>query len=380
MEFATRAIHCGQEPDPATGCTVTPLYLTSVFTFDELGKTKGYDYGRHGNPTRTAMETCLASLEGAKHALAFSSGMAAIDAVMRLLTPGDHLVLAEDVYGGTIRLVEDITRASGVEITYADAGEPSQVEAALRPNTKLVWIETPTNPLLRLVDIAAIAEITRPRGLLLGVDNTFATPYFQNPLALGADIVMHSTTKYLAGHSDVVGGALVVDDDALRERLYLISRVAGAIPGPFDCWLTLRGMKTLAVRMREHERNAFALAEFLSGHPKVSKVFYPGLESHSQHGLAKKQMRGFGGMVAAELRGGAGAAVSVLNNLKVFTLTGSLGGVESIISYPAQMSHVFLSQEERQRRGIEEGLIRLSVGLEDARDLIGDLEKARGVV
>ncbi len=376
MEFATRAIHAGQEPDPTTGATVTPLYLTSVFTYDEIGKTKGYDYGRHGNPTRTAFETCLASLEGANHALAFSSGMAAIDAAIRLLKPGDHLLLAEDIYGGTFRLVEEITRPAGIEATYADASDPGVFADAIRPNTRLVWIETPTNPLVRLADIAAISDLAHTRGALVAVDNTFATPYFQNPLALGADIVMHSTTKYLGGHSDVVGGALVVNDGGLRDRLYLTSRVAGAIPGPFDCWLTLRGLKTLAVRMREHERNATAIAKWLESHPAVERVHYPGLESHPQHTLAKRQMSGFGGMLAVDLRGGGEAAAKVLNSVKVFTLTGSLGGVESIISYPAQMSHIALAAEERYRRGISDGVLRLSVGIEDEKDLISDLDQA----
>lgn len=376
MEFATRAIHAGQEPDPATGSTVTPLYLTSVFTYEELGKNKGYDYGRHGNPTRTALETCLASLEGGTHALCFSSGMAAVDAVFRLLRPGEHAVVAEDVYGGTIRLVDEIVRAAGIDITYVDAKNPANAAAAITSDTRLVWIETPTNPLLSIVDIAAVAEVAHRADALLGVDNTFASPYFQSPLALGADVVMHSTTKYLGGHSDLVGGALVMNDQSLYDRLYAISKVAGAVPSPFDCWLTLRGVKTLAVRMREHERTATAIARFLQEHAKVERVYYPGLKSHPGHEIAAKQMRGFGGMVAFEVKGGGSAAVSVLNGVKLFTLTGSLGGVESIISYPAQMSHVFLSQQERERRGIYDSLLRLSVGLEDADDLIADLEQA----
>lgn len=378
MEFATRAIHMGQEPDTATGATVTPLYLTSVFTYDDLDRNKGYDYGRHGNPTRTALETCLASLEDAKHALMFASGMAAIDAAIRLLHPGDHLLLSEDVYGGTIRLVEDVAKPAGIQASYVDASDAGQFESAIQRNTRMVWIESPTNPLLRLVDIAAISEMTGPRGIPLAVDNTFATPYFQNPLSLGADLVMHSTTKYLGGHSDLVGGALVMNDDSLRDRLYLLSRVAGAIPGPFDCWLTLRGVKSLAARMTVHESNARAVAEWLEGHPAVERVYYPGLPSHPQHDLAQRQMRGFGGMVAVELKGGKAAAERALNSLKVFTLTGSLGGVESIVSYPARMSHVFLSPEERHRRGIGDGLIRLSVGIEDSSDLIADLDQALG--
>jgi cystathionine beta-lyase/cystathionine gamma-synthase len=380
MEFSTRAIHAGQEPDPTTGATVTPLYLTSVYSYETIeeyaANSKGYDYGRHGNPTRTAMETCLATLEGAEHAIGFASGMAAIDAALRLLHPGDHLLLAEDIYGGTYRLVEQVFRPAGIEASYVDAREVDSVAAGMRPNTRMVWIETPTNPLVRLVDIAAISELTRAHGTLLAVDNTFATPYFQNPLALGADIVMHSTTKYLGGHSDLVGGALVFNSPELKAKINLLSKITGATPSPFDCWLTLRGMKTLAVRMREHERNALALARFLEEHPKVAEVHYPGLPWHPQHDLARRQMRGFGGMVAVELKGGGEAARSVLNSVKIFTLTGSLGGVESILSYPKEMSHIAFTPEERSRMGIEDGLIRLSIGLEDAADLIEDLSQA----
>jgi cystathionine gamma-synthase/cystathionine gamma-lyase len=380
MEFSTRAIHAGQPPDPTTGATVTPLYLTSVYTYDTIedyaAVSKGYDYGRHGNPTRTALETCLASLEGAARALAFGSGMAAIDACLRLLRPGDHLLLAEDLYGGTYRLVQELIRPMGVEAGFVDARDPGLVADSFRTNTRMVWVETPTNPLVRLVDLAALAEAAHARGAWLAVDSTFATPYFQNPLALGADIVMHSTTKYLGGHSDLVGGALMVDDPELQSKLALVSRVAGAIPSPFDAWLTLRGVKTLAVRMREHERVAFAVAEWLEQHPRVARVHYPGLPSHPQHDLAKRQMRGFGGIVAAELKGGEAAARAVLNHVKVFALTGSLGGVESILSYPWAMSHVALSPEERRRRGVEDGLLRLSLGLEDPADLIADLEQA----
>jgi cystathionine beta-lyase/cystathionine gamma-synthase len=380
MEFSTRAIHAGQPPDPTTGATVTPLYLTSVYTYDTIedysAVSKGYDYGRHGNPTRTALETCLASLEGAAHALAFGSGMAAIDACLRLLKPGDHILLAEDLYGGTYRLVQELIRPMGVETSFVDARDPALVADSLRPNTRMVWVETPTNPLVRLVDLAALSEVTHTRGAWLAVDSTFATPYFQNPLALGVDIVMHSTTKYLGGHSDLVGGALMVNEAELNARLALISRIAGAIPSPFDAWLTLRGVKTLAVRMREHERVSFAVAQWLEQHPQVARVHYPGLPSHPQHELAKRQMRGFGGIVAAELKGGEAAARAVLNRVKVFALTGSLGGVESILSYPWAMSHVALSPDERQRRGVEDGLLRLSIGLEDPADLIADLDQA----
>lgn len=383
MNFATRAIHVGQEPDPTTGATVEPLYLTAVYSYDTIEAYSevrtGYDYGRHGNPTRTALEQCLASLEGARHAVAFSSGMAAIDAALRLLRPGDHAVFSEDIYGGTYKLVEELVRPMGVQVTYSDLSDPSDLSDKVPAGTRLVWIETPTNPLLRLVDIEAVAEVARSRGALLAVDNTFSTPYFQNPLALGADIVMHSATKYLGGHSDLVGGALVMDRDDLRAEIAKVSRIAGAIPSPFDCWLTLRGIKTLPVRMREHDRNAMAVAHFLEEHPAAARVHYPGLPSHPQHALAKRQMRGFGGMLAVELKGGGEAARRALNAVKIFTLTGSLGGVESIISYPRLMSHVALSDEERARRGVTDGLLRLSVGLEDAEDLIADLENALSI-
>lgn len=380
MRFSTRAIHVGQEPDPTTGATVEPLFLTSVYSYDTIEAyaevRTGYDYGRYGNPTRTAMEECLASLEGGKHGIAFASGMAAIDAVFRMLRPGDHVVLAEDIYGGTYKLVEELIRPMGVATTYLDLSDASVLSSNLRTETKLVWIESPTNPLIRLVDIAAVSEAAQAVGALVAVDNTFATPYWQNPLALGADIVMHSTTKYLGGHSDLIGGALVMDRDDLQTGLKKVSRISGATPSPFDCWLVLRGMKTLSVRMRQHDQNAMAVARFLEEHPAVSRVHYPGLPSHPQHELAKRQMRGFGGMVAVELKGGREAAHRALNGVKVFTLTGSLGGVESIISYPRLMSHIAFSQEERDRRGVTDGLLRLSVGLEDAEDLIADLDQS----
>jgi len=379
--FSTRAIHAGQDPDPATGATITPIYATSVFTYPEIDRPGPYDYGRHGNPTRTALETCLAALEGARHAVAFASGMAAIDAVFRaLLRSGDRLLLAEDVYGGTVRLAEEVFRPAGVDVACVDARDTARLEEALAPGARLVWIESPTNPLVRLVDIAACAEAAHRAGALLGVDSTFATPFLQNPLSLGADLVMHSTTKYLGGHSDLVGGAVAVNDPSLFDRLAALSRVAGAIPSPFDCWLALRGVKTLALRMREHGRGAMEVAGFLQGHPAVARVHYPGLESHPQHELARRQMRGYGGMIAADVAGGAVAARAVLNGVRLFTLTGSLGGVESILSWPARMSHVALSPEERARRGIGDGLLRLSIGLEDPADLMDDLSQALGRV
>lgn len=396
--FETLAIHAGQEPDPLTGAVVPPIYQVSTYKQDGVGGVRGgtrsgvsegagrwvegYEYSRTANPTRGALEECLAALEGGVRALAFASGMAAEDCLIRTACrPGDHVLISRDAYGGTYRLFDKVHAHWGITyhpVPVSDADAVRTAVAEVKP--VLIWVETPTNPLLRLVDIEALAAFTKPRGIWLAVDSTFATPYFQNPLALGADIVMHSTTKYLGGHSDLVGGVLMMDDESLFSRLSLLSRIAGAIPGPFDCWLTLRGVKTLAARMREHERSAMAIARFLEEHPKVLRVHFPGLPSHPQYALAKRQMRGFGGMVAVEVRGGAEAATRVLESVKLFALTGSLGGVESIISYPPLMSHAALSPEERHRRGVVDGLVRLSVGLEDVADLIADLDQALGQI
>lgn len=381
MEFATRAIHMGQDPEEGTGAVIPPIYPTTIYAFKEPGVSPaGYEYIRYGNPTRHALEVCLASLEQAPEscpALCFSSGMAAIDAAFRILRPGDRLLLARDVYGGTTHLVETILRPNGVVVEYADATQTELFVEAVTPGTCLVWLETPANPLLQLTDIAAIVQASHDVGALVAVDNTFATPYLQNPLALGADIVMHSSTKYLGGHSDVLGGALITRDPALRTRLWEIQKITGAAPSPFDCWLTLRGIRTLAVRMRTHCENALRIAQFLMGHPRVRKVHYPGLADFPQRALVKKQMRGLGGgMVSVELE--PPDAEKLLTNTKLFTLAGSLGGVESIISYPAKMSHAALPSEERKTRGIDDGLVRLSVGLEDVDDLVADLEQALG--
>ncbi|HZO91877.1 MAG TPA: aminotransferase class I/II-fold pyridoxal phosphate-dependent enzyme [Chthonomonadaceae bacterium] len=380
MEFATRAIHAGQEADAAAGDVVPPLHLSTIYAYDAPGVMRaGYEYSRYGNPTRAALEACLAALENAPAdcpALCFSSGMAATDCALRLLRPGDRLLMAEGIYGGTTRLVEQVVRPAGIEVAYADAADTEAFVAARAPGTRLVWIETPSNPLLRLTDIAAVAEAAHRAGALLAVDSTFGTPCFQNPLDLGADLVMHSTTKYLGGHSDLLGGALIVRDAGLRRQLYDLQKTTGAVASPFDCWLTLRGVRTLAARMRVHESNALAIARFLQAHPRVIALHYPGLEDHPQHALAKRQMRGFGGMVPFEIEGGEEAARAVLQRTKLFTLAASLGGVESIISYPPLMSHAALTREERHRRGIQDGLIRLSVGLEDAKDLIADLDQA----
>jgi cystathionine gamma-lyase len=376
MRFATRAIHAGQEADPATGATIVPIYQTATYTQDEIGKHRGYEYSRTGNPTRAALESCLAALEEGALGLAFSSGSAATVAVLSILRPGDHVVAVDDLYGGTYRLLSQVYAPLGIEVTYVDGREVDAFAQAMRPRTRLIWLETPTNPMLRLVDIAAVAEIARAQDALLAVDNTFATPYLQKPLTLGADVVVHSTTKYLGGHSDVVGGATVTSDPELHRALAFYQNAAGAVPGPFDAWLVLRGLKTLAVRMQAHEANARHVADWLAGHPRVGQVYYPGLASHPQHELAKRQMQGFGGMVSFELPGGRPAANAFGKALRVFSLAESLGGVESLCCYPPEMTHGSIPREDRLARGITDGLMRLSVGIEDVEDLVEDLEQA----
>lgn len=376
MRFATHAVHAGQEADPTTGATIPPIYQTSTYTQPELGHHKGYEYSRTGNPTRAALEACLASLEGGQWGLAFASGMAATSAVASLLRPGDHVIASDDLYGGTYRLFERVLANYGVSFTYVAGAGAEGYRAALRPNTRLVWLETPTNPLLQLVDIAAVAEVSRKAGATLVVDNTFASPYFQRPLELGADLVVHSTTKYINGHSDVVGGAVVGRSDEHRAAVAFYQNAAGGTPSPFDAWLVQRGLKTLPLRMREHARNAQAVAEFLVGRPKVRRVLYPGLATHSQHELARRQMSGFGGMVSVEVEDGYEGARRFFGGLRVFALAESLGGVESLACHPATMTHGSIPEEERLSRGITPGLIRLSVGIEDAEDLIADLHEA----
>jgi cystathionine beta-lyase/cystathionine gamma-synthase len=377
MRFATRAIHVGQEPDSATGATIVPIYQTSTYTQEAPGQHKGYEYSRTGNPTRSALEECVAALEGGEHGLAFASGLAATVATMSLLSPGDHVVTGDDLYGGTYRLFDKVLpRTGGLDFTYADTTEPASVEKALRPETKLLWIETPTNPMLTLSDIATLCEMARERGAVVAVDNTFASPYFQNPLALGADIVVHSTTKYMGGHSDVVGGAVVTSNQGFYEEMKFYQNAAGGVPGPFDSWIVLRGLKTLAVRMRQHEENARAVAVFLQDHPHIETVNYPGLPSHPQHELAKRQMSGFSGMVSFTLKGGAEAAYAAVQKTEVFHFAESLGGVESLITHPATMTHAAIPREQREARGVTEGLMRLSVGIEDKEDLIADLDRA----
>ena len=377
MRFATRAIHAGQEPDPATGATIVPIYQTSTYTQEAPGQHKGYEYSRTANPTRTALEECVASLEGADYGIVFASGLAATVATMSLLSPGDHVVAGDDLYGGTYRLFDKVLpRTGGLEFSYADTTDPRTVESALRSETRLLWIETPTNPMLTLSDIAQLSEMAHERGALVAVDNTFASPYFQNPLTLGADIVVHSTTKYMGGHSDVVGGAVVTSNKDFYEGIKFYQNAAGAVPGPFDSWIVLRGLKTLAIRMRQHEENALAVAEFLQDHPQVASVNYPGLPSHPQHELAKRQMSGFSGMVSFTLRGGAEAAYAAVQKTRVFSFAESLGGVESLITHPATMTHAAIPREQREARGVTDGLMRLSVGIEDREDLIADLDRA----
>lgn len=375
MKFETQAIHAGQDPDSATGAVMTPIYQTSTFAQQGVGRHRGYEYARTGNPTRTALEACLAALEGGAHGLAFASGMAATDTVLRLLAPGDHVVAGRDVYGGTYRLFERVLKGYGLEFSYVDTTQLSDVESALRPNTRLVWLETPSNPLLRISDLRAVADLVhraRP-GAWLAVDNTFATPYLQRPLELGADLVIHSTTKYLGGHSDVVGGAVVVRSSELHERLAFLQNAVGAVPGPLDCFLVLRGLKTLAVRMDRHALNAAAVAEYLAAQSQVERVIYPFHASHPEQDLARRQMRSGGGMVSVTLRGGAAAAVRAVERTRVFTLAESLGGVESLIEIPAAMTHASTAGSPIE---VEPGLIRLSVGLENVEDLIADLQQA----
>lgn len=373
--FATRAIHAGQAPDTATGAVIVPIYQTSTFAQEAVGVHKGYDYARSGNPTRTALETALAALDGGTHALAFASGLAAETAVLLLLSAGDHVIGGDDCYGGTYRLFTKVFARHGISFDFVDTRDPEEVAEAIRPETRLVWIETPTNPLLKLADIARIAELARARGLLTLVDNTFASPYLQRPLELGADIVLYSTTKYMGGHSDVVGGALVVNNAELYERLKFLQNAAGGVPGPFDSWLVLRGLKTLALRMRAHSENGLAVARFLAEHPGVEQVIYPGLPSYPQYELARRQMRGFGGMIALVPKGGVAAANALVTRTRLFTLAESLGGVESLIEVPAAMTHASVAGSKLE---VPAGLVRLSVGIEDVEDLIADLEQALG--
>ncbi|WP_138995201.1 cystathionine gamma-synthase [Larkinella sp. C7] len=379
MKFATKAIHAGIEPDPTTGAIMTPIYQTSTYVQESPGKHKGYEYARTQNPTRTVLQNNLAALENGKHGICYASGLAATDAILKLFKPGDEIIASNDLYGGTYRIMVRVFQEYGIKFTFIGLENPSALETAITPETKMVWIETPTNPLLRIVDIQAIAAITKAKNTLLVVDNTFASPYLQNPLDQGADIVLHSVTKYLGGHSDTVMGAIILNDDEIAKRLEFIQNACGAVPGPQDCFLVLRGIKTLHIRMQRHCENALQVARFLNQHPKVSQVNYPGLENHPQHELAKKQMRGFGGMVSFELHGDSlPEAIKVMESFEVFSLGESLGGVESLCTHPASMTHASIPKEERAKNGLKDTLIRLSVGIEDVDDLIADLNQAIG--
>ncbi|MBZ5670609.1 MAG: cystathionine gamma-synthase [Acidobacteriia bacterium] len=375
MGFATDAIHSGQEPDPATGAIIVPIYQTSTFVQEELGKHRGFEYARTANPTRSALERNLAALERGKYGFAFASGMAAINALLTLFKSGDHVVAGHNLYGGTVRLFERVLKDFGLTFSYANTTRLEDVERAVRPNTRLLFIETPSNPVMEITDIAAAAELAHRHKLLLAVDNTFMSPYLQHPLELGADIVVHSTTKYLNGHSDGVGGAVILNDPALAERLRFLQNAAGAVLGPMDSWLVLRGVKTLAVRMRQHNENGMTIAQFLAKHPKVKNVHYPGLPDHPQRQLAKRQMAGFGGMLSFET-GSLENAKTILKSVRLCSLAESLGGVETLISHPASMSHASVAAADRERGGITDGLLRISVGIEDVEDLISDLEQA----
>ncbi len=380
LDFATRCIHAGQSPDPTTGAVMMPIYATSTFAQESPGVHKGFEYARSQNPTRMAFERCIADLEGGTAAFAFSSGLAASATILDMLEHGSHIVASDDLYGGTRRLFERVRKQSaGLDITYVDLGNPDAVKAALRPNTRLVWVETPTNPLLKLADLEAIAAATRGHGTLLVADNTFASPYVQRPLEFGFDIVVHSTTKYLNGHSDMVGGVVIVgQNQEVREKIAFLQNAVGSVSGPFDSFLALRGLKTLSLRMERHCTSAIRIAQFLESHPGVDGVIYPGLASHPQHELAKRQMRGFGGIVTARIKGGLDGATRFLERCQLFTLAESLGGVESLIEHPAIMTHASVPAEVRAELGIDDGLVRLSVGIEDADDLIDDLRAALG--
>ena len=376
LKIATKAIHAGQYPDPATGAIMTPVYLTSTYIQSEPGVHQGYDYSRSGNPTRTALEANLAGLEGGRHGLAFASGLAAENTLLHLLKSGDHIVSARDVYGGTYRLFERVWKQLGVTYTTVDATSLVEIRDAIQPNTKMVWLESPSNPLLTCTDIQGAVDLAKATNAKVVVDNTFATPILQRPLALGADVVLHSVTKYLGGHSDVIGGALVTSDDELHEQLRFLQNATGSVPGPMDCFLVLRGTKTLSVRMKQHCENAMIIAEHLVSHPEVERVYYPGLKDNPSHAVACKQMEGFGGMVSVELNGDFERNRRFACSTKLFALAESLGGVESLINHPASMTHASIPKAERERGGLRDSLMRLSVGIEDASDLIEDLDQA----
>ena len=376
MKFDTKIVRAGIEPDPTTGAIVPPIYQTATYVLPEVGRDLGFDYTRSANPTREILENNLATIEGGRFGTCFSSGMSAVDSVLKLLKKGDHVVCSDDVYGGVSRHFNNILVNYGLTFTYVDSSNPENEENAIRSETKLFWIETPTNPLLKITDLNAISKIAKKHQILFGVDSTFATPVFLRPFEFGADIVMHSTTKYISGHNQIIGGIIITNDEEIHERMKFVQKTIGAVPSPFDCWLTLLGVKTLHLRMHRHASNAQAVAEFLESHPKVEKITYPGLKSHPQYGVAKEQMDGFSGMISFELKGEIPAGITVMNNVKLCSLAESLGAVETMITHPASMTHVDVPAEERHARGLTDGLVRISVGIEDPEDIIDDLKQA----
>jgi len=376
MKFDTKVVRAGISPDPSTGAIVPPVYQSATYVLEEVGKDKGYDYTRASNPTREILENNLASLDGGKYGICFSSGMAAVDSVMKILKAGDHVVCSDDVYGGVSRMYNNLIVNYNISFSYVNSSDPQKVENAILDNTKLIWIETPTNPLLKVTDLDAVGKIAKKHGILYGVDSTFSTPALLRPLEYGADITMHSTTKYLSGHNQIIGGVLITNNDELNEKFKFIQKSVGAVPSPFDCWLTLLGIKTLSLRMQRHCENAQTIAQFLDDHPQVEKVTYPGLPSHPQYDIAKEQMEGYSGMISMELKGGIPAGISLMNSLELCSLAESLGAVETMITHPATMTHADVPKDERLARGLTDGLVRLSVGIEDKLDIIEDLKQA----
>jgi cystathionine beta-lyase/cystathionine gamma-synthase len=376
MKFDTKVVQAGMTPDPTTGAILPPLYQTATYVLEEVGRDKGFDYTRSANPTRQVMEEMLATIDGGKYGVAYASGMAAVDSCLKLLKAGDHVICSDDVYGGVSRHFNQILINYDQQFTYVDSSDPTNVENAIQPNTKLIWVETPTNPLLKITDLEAVGKIAKKHGILYGVDSTFATPVFLRPLEFGADLVMHSTTKYLSGHNQLIGGIVITNREDLFEQLKFVQKTIGAVPGPFDCWLTILGVKTLDLRMKKHAANAQAVAEYLEAHPKVSTVTYPGLPSHPMHKVAKEQMSGFSGMISFELTGGIPAGKTVMNSVQLAKLAESLGAVETMITHPATMTHADVPQAEREARGLTDGLVRISVGIENPDDIISDLEQA----
>jgi len=376
MKFDTKVVRAGIKPDPTTGAIVPPIYQTATYVLDEVGKDKGFDYTRASNPTRSILEENLASLEGGKYGICFSSGMSAVDAVLKMLKSGDHVVCSDDVYGGVSRLFNDLLVNYNLEFTYVNSSNVKEVEDAIRENTKLIWVETPTNPLLKVTDLEAVGAIAKSKNIMYGVDSTFSTPALLRPLEFGADLVMHSTTKYISGHNQIIGGAIVTSNEDISEKMKFIQKTIGAVPSPFDCWLTLLGIKTLSLRMKRHCENAQEVAEFLESHPSVERVSYPGLPSHPGFSIASKQMDGFSGMISMELKGGIPSGKKLMNSLHLCALAESLGAVETMITHPASMTHADVPEKERHARGLTDGLVRLSVGIEDVNDIIEDLEQA----